>query len=74
MPATKKATRKRHRELTSSNLDYSIDYQPKAVRTSDDVSPCSGIIGQKRAIDAFRSGLYVRCAGYNIFFTGAAGT
>ncbi|MFH1374489.1 MAG: ATP-binding protein [bacterium] len=74
MPATKKATRKRHRELTSSNLDYSIDYQPKAVRTSDDVSPCSGIIGQKRAMDAFRTGLNVRSAGYNIFVTGPAGT
>ncbi len=74
MPATKKATRKRHRELTSNNLDYSIDYRPKAVRTSDDVSPCSGIIGQKRAMDAFRTGLNVRSAGYNIFVTGPAGT
>ena len=74
MPARKQIKRKKPKELTTRDLDYRINYKPSGVKTSDDVNPCSSVIGQKRAIEALKTGLNVKSAGYNIFITGPSGT
>ncbi len=74
MPAKRTAKARSPRELTAKQLDYSIKYAPKKVKSSNDVCPCEGVIGQSRAINAMRTGLNVPSAGYNIFVAGTAGT
>ncbi len=74
MSASKRTKSKKHRELTAKSLDYRIDYSPPGVKTSDDVPACAEVIGQKRAIEAIKTGLSVKSAGYNIFLTGPSGT
>jgi len=74
MPAKRTAKARSPRELTAKQLDYTIKYAPKKVKSSDDVCPCEGVIGQSRAINAMRTGLNVPSAGYNIFVAGTAGT
>ena len=74
MPARRQTKTKKPKELAAKNLDYRIDYKPPGVKTSDDVPPCSDVIGQKRAIEAIKTGLNVKSAGYNIFVTGPTGT
>ena len=74
MPARKTTAAAKPRGLTHKQLDYALDYQPKGVKTSNDVSPCAGVIGQSRAIDAIKTGLSVQGAGYNIFVAGKTGT
>jgi len=74
MPVTKRTKIKKLKELAAKSLNYRVDFQPSGVKTSDDVAPCSGIIGQKRAIEAVETALNVKSPGYNIFITGPAGT
>ncbi len=74
MPRKKQSTLKRPKELTGKDLSYQITFQPKGVTSTDDISPCSGVIGQKRAIEAVKTGLNVKSSGYNIFITGPTGT
>lgn len=73
MPAKTKRVRK-PKELTVKQLDYSVKYRPKGVKSSDDVKPAVGVIGQDRAIEAIRTGLNMPSRGYNIFVTGRVGT
>ncbi len=72
MPDTKPA--RKPRELSYKDLDYSTDYLPRRVKTSNDIQPCRVIIGQEKAIDSIKLGLNVKSVGYNIFVTGQAGT
>lgn len=65
---------KNPKELSYKELDYQIKYGPKGIKSSEDVCPCKVIIGQEKAIDAIKTGLDVKSAGYNIFVTGSAGT
>ncbi len=74
MPARKKARSSMPRPLSFKELDYSITYKPKGIRSSDSLDACDEIIGQDRAIEAIRLGLNVRSRGYNIFVTGMLGT
>lgn len=74
MAGKKSVTKKKIRELTGRELDYSVKYKPPTVRGSGDIDPCSEIIGQRRAIDAIELGLNVASKGYNIFVTGLPGT
>ena len=74
MPSKSKAKTLKYRELTHKELDFQVDFKPKGVKTSDNMSPARGVIGQKRAIDALRTGLKVPSTGYNIFVSGNAGT
>nr|HPI33609.1 AAA family ATPase [candidate division Zixibacteria bacterium] len=73
MPPKTKRTRK-HTELTARQLDYSVNFRPQGVKSSDDVKPAVGVIGQDRAIEAIRTGLNMTSPGYNIFVTGSVGT
>jgi ATP-dependent Lon protease len=43
-------------------------------KTTDDIKPCQGIIGQDRALSAIKMGLKLEHRGYNIFITGLVGT
>jgi len=74
MPSPVKANPKKHKELTVKELDYQVNFALPKVKTSTDLSPCSGIIGQDSAINAIKLGLSVKSPGYNIFVTGHAGT
>ncbi|HOP06108.1 MAG TPA: ATP-binding protein [candidate division Zixibacteria bacterium] len=62
------------KEVKFKDLDYTVDYRPSGVGSSDDIDPCCGIIGQQRAINAIQTGLTVKSPGYNVFVTGLAGT
>ncbi len=62
------------RELGYKDLDYSVKLQPPKIKSSGDVPPCCGIIGQTKALDAIKLGLNVKSSGYNIFVTGLSGT
>lgn len=55
-------------------LDYTIDFAPKKIKTTDDLPEFTGIIGQSKAVDAIKLGLSVKSTGYNIFVTGLTGT
>ncbi len=65
---------RRPRELSFAEIDHRIKFDFKGVKTSADVPPCSGIIGQDKAITAIKTGLKVKGRGYNIFITGNSGT
>ena len=65
---------KKSRELGFKDLDYTVKFQPPRIKSSNDVPPCCGIIGQTKAIDAIKLGLNVKSSGYNIFVTGLSGT
>ncbi|MFQ6008871.1 MAG: Lon protease family protein [Candidatus Zixiibacteriota bacterium] len=61
-------------ELTVKALDYRVNFQPPGVMTSDNIKPCTGVIGQDRAIQALKTGLNVRSEGFNIYVAGLSGT
>ena len=74
MAAARAKTGRKVRELTRRELNYSVTYAPRGVKSSDDCMPCDEIIGQDRAIEAIRLGLNVGSRGYNIFVAGLSGT
>ena len=74
MPAKKIVKISLPKPLTRKQLDYSVNYSPAGIKGSEDVSPCTYIIGQDRAVEAIKTGLAVKSRGYNIFVTGPAGT
>ncbi len=43
-------------------------------KTTDDLEPIRGIIGQKRAVRALKLGMEIQSPGYNIFVSGIKGT
>lgn len=43
-------------------------------KTTDDINISTGIIGQRRAVEALELGLKIESSGYNIFVTGPVGT
>ncbi len=76
MPAQKKkkTAKPKNLGLTRKQLDYTVDYAPAGIKGSEDLNPCSYIIGQDRAVESIKTGLAVKSRGYNIFVTGPAGT
>ena len=73
--AKKKTLRlKKPRELAYKDIDNRIKFAFKGVKSSADIPPCSGTIGQEKAIEAIKTGLKVKGRGYNIFVTGSSGT
>ncbi len=74
MPSKIKKTSTKYHELNYKDLNFQIDYKPKGVKSSDDLCPCSGVIGQSRAIESMKTGLNVDSSGYNVFIAGSAGT
>ncbi len=60
--------------LTPSQLRRRLDPASLPFRTTDEVAPLVGTIGQPRALDAIDFGLEVADPGYNLFVAGAPGS
>jgi len=63
-----------HPELPVEKLRWRCDPKLFDFKTTDELSACEGIIGQRRAESAIQLGLEVKGRGYNIFVTGLVGT
>ena len=61
-------------EVPLENLRWRLDPATLPFKTTDDLKPLKEIIGQKRAVEAFKFGMGMDRQGYNVFVTGRAGT
>lgn len=61
-------------EVPLKNLRWRLDPATLPFKTTDDLNPLKEIIGQKRAVEAFKFGMGIDRQGYNVFVTGRAGT
>ena len=61
-------------EVPLENLRWRLDPATLPFKTTDDLNPLKEIIGQKRAVEAFKFGMGMDRQGYNVFVTGMAGT
>lgn len=61
-------------ELKYSQLKNGCFPEDFSFRTTGEISPLEGIIGQERAVRAFDFGLMVKMKGYNIYMAGPSGT
>jgi lon-related putative ATP-dependent protease len=71
------ATRRRRRvslELKPAELRRRLDPRTLPFRTTEEVEPLVGTIGQPRALGAIEFGLEVETAGYNVFVAGLPGS
>lgn len=62
------------KELTWKQLRPDISADDLPCRTTAEIEPLSGIIGQERAVEALNFGLSVRMKGYNIYVAGLSGS
>ena len=62
------------REVPVEKLHWRCKPESLGFETTDDVHLTTGIIGQRRAVNAIRLGLDIDSTGYNIFVTGLVGT
>lgn len=60
--------------IPPEKLRWKLDPQTLPFETTTELDPLKEIIGQSRALEAFRFGLGVRKQGYHMFVTGSAGT
>jgi len=65
--------------MTATKLkpkDLRLEYNVNKIKfkTTDEVAPLEGMIGQERAVKATEFGLRIKRPGYNIFMTGLTGT
>ncbi|EFK09303.1 putative ATP-dependent protease [delta proteobacterium NaphS2] len=63
-----------HKEVPTDKLRWRLDPATLPFKSTDDLEPLDEIVGQKRAVEAFRFGLGIESHGYNVFVTGLAGT
>ena len=61
-------------ELGADRLCRRVDPAGLPFRTTRDVAPLEGTIGQPRALDAIEFGLDVETPGYNLFVAGQPGS
>ena len=61
-------------KLAPEELKYHCDLEGLNFKTTAEVLPLEGMIGQDRAVKAMDFGLQIKHAGYNIFMTGFTGT
>ncbi|HEY8491581.1 MAG TPA: ATP-binding protein [Dehalococcoidia bacterium] len=61
-------------QLAPEQLRRRCDPAQLPFKTTEEVPPLDGTIGQERALDAIRFGLEIESTGYNIFATGPSGT
>lgn len=61
-------------ELKYSQLKNGCFPEDFSFRTTGEILPLDGIIGQERAVRAFDFGLMVKMKGYNIYMAGPSGT
>jgi len=61
-------------QLSSKDLRMICDMKGVTFKTTAEVPPLEGMIGQERAVTATEFGLRIKRPGYNIFMTGLTGT
>jgi lon-related putative ATP-dependent protease len=61
-------------ELSPERLNRRVDPATLGFRTTEEVEPLVGTIGQPRALDAIESGLAIGTAGFNLFLSGPVGS
>ena len=64
----------KRKPLSADKLRKSVNPNLFKFKSTKDVRPLSGVIGQERAVKAIEFGLGMKGHGYNIFVTGLAGT
>jgi lon-related putative ATP-dependent protease len=62
------------KKLNFTELREKCDPNHFVFRSTEDIEPLSGIIGQERAVSAMDFGLRIEQKGYNIYMTGLTGT
>ena len=62
------------KELGPEQLSWTCDPKQFKFKTTDDIEPLKGIIGQERACRALRLGVDLFSPGYNVFVCGLSGT
>ncbi len=62
------------KELDYNKLKNSCNPSDFDFKSTEELSPWEGIIGQERAVKAFDFGLAVKMKGYNIYMSGSSGT
>ena len=62
------------KSLSADKLRNTINPKIFKFKSTKDIRPLSGVIGQERAVKAIKFGLGMKGHGYNIFVTGLAGT
>ena len=63
-----------YKSLKPEELRLTFNLDKAAFKTTADVPPLEGMIGQERAVQATEFGLRIKRPGYNIFLTGLTGT
>jgi ATP-dependent Lon protease len=66
--------KKPDKEVALEKLRWRLDPATLPFETTEDLKPLKEIIGQKRGVEAFRFGMGMNKAGYNVFVTGAPGS
>ncbi|MBM3713275.1 MAG: ATP-dependent protease, partial [Actinobacteria bacterium] len=62
------------RELLPKNLKIGFDSKKLNCKTTEELAPLEGIIGQDRAVKALKFGLNIEDDGFNIYVSGYSGT
>jgi ATP-dependent Lon protease len=65
---------KTYPEVPVEKLRWRCSPESLPFKTTQEVQPCTDVIGQNRALKAIRLGLEVESLGYNIFIVGLVGT
>lgn len=60
-------------ELTPDELRRTFDPKALGIKTTEQLKPQEGIIGQKRAVAALQFGLHIQKLGYNVYVAGPPG-
>ncbi|MCL5070945.1 MAG: AAA family ATPase [Actinobacteria bacterium] len=62
------------KELSPRELKIEYDSGKLKCKTTEELTPLEGIIGQERAVKALKFGLNIKDSGFNIFVAGYSGT
>jgi Cdc6-like AAA superfamily ATPase len=63
-----------YEEVPIEKLRWRLDPATLPFKSTDELEPLDEIVGQKRAVEAFKFGMGIDSQGYNVFVTGMAGT
>ncbi len=64
----------KHKELKPEDLRWECNPDIFEFKTTDELEPIEGILGQERALNALKVGMDLRSPGYNIYIAGLSGT
>ncbi|MBW2708099.1 MAG: AAA family ATPase [Deltaproteobacteria bacterium] len=63
-----------YEEVPVDKLRWRLDPATLPFKSTDDLEPLDEIVGQKRAVEAFKFGMGINSQGYNVFVTGMPGS